>query len=72
LEACKKEEPNRHKPSPTAKYLLDFSCQKRGEQSTEMRGMERRNGLNQIDGIAKNTEAELKWENVMLNEIIDL
>jgi hypothetical protein len=27
---------------------------------------------NQIDGIAKNSKTELKWENIMLNEEVDL
>jgi hypothetical protein len=27
---------------------------------------------NQIDGIAKNPKTELKWENIMLNEEVDL
>jgi hypothetical protein len=72
LEACKKEGPNRHRPSPTAKYWPDFSCRKRGGQSVEMKGIKSGDGMNQIDGIAENTEAKLEWENVMLNEIVDL
>lgn len=38
----------------------------------EMKGIKSGDGMNQIDGIAENTKAKLEWENVMLNEIVDL